>query len=278
MTESLPDYRNLDVSGEAATAAERMEARAQAPASQAMFDALVRPLLGDRIGAVLEVGCGTGSLARRIAASLPSARVCASDKSEVMLKVASHLTTGEGLSRIDLKPWDVTRESEFPFGPGPFALIISSVMTIYLSDQEVVDLVRRLAKRLNPGGILAFVEQDLMTDSADDSSGLFLKVQEKDRRVMKQTQGLGLRRVLRDAGLELLPLATHVWTDERYGPYTRELLERFADAAVSRGTLTSSEAATFKKMMITQAESGDFYYGLVYHRIAGRVAPSQRRT
>ena len=49
---------------EAAVAAERLEWRAQAPASQAMFDALVAPLL-PTTGRVLEVGAGTAPLARK---------------------------------------------------------------------------------------------------------------------------------------------------------------------------------------------------------------------
>lgn len=271
MPEALPDYRNLDVSGEAAVAAGRMEARAQEPASAAMFEALVRPLLGEHVRTVLDLGCGTASLARRIAATLPHARVAASDKSEVMLKVAAHLAEREGLGRINLLPWDVTREAEFPFGPVKFDLIVSSVMTIYLSDQEVVDLVHRLAKRLNDGGALVFVEQDLMTDSIGDSTGLFLKVMEKDRRAIRPTQALGLRRIVRDAGLSLLPLASHVWTDERYGPYVRELLERIADSSEARGAITAAECRAFKDMLNARADSGNFYYGLVYHRIGGRI-------
>jgi len=270
VTNSLPDYRNLDVSGEASLAAGRMEARAQEPASQAMFDALVRPYLGERIRSVLDLGCGTASLARRIATVLPQAEVFGLDKSEGMLKVAGHLANQEGLSRITLNPWDVTKEAEFPLRPGTFDLIISSVLIIYLSDAEVSDLVTRLVKRLNSGGILMFLEQDLMTDSLDDSSGLFLKVLEKDKRVIQPSQGLGVRKALKGAGLEPLPLASHVWSDERYGPYVHELLERFADAAASKGVVSEAESNTFKEMLNVRAQNGEFYYGLVYHRIAGR--------
>ena len=41
----IPDYQNLNVSGEARYAAERMEARAREPASEAMFTELMAPLL-----------------------------------------------------------------------------------------------------------------------------------------------------------------------------------------------------------------------------------------
>ena len=269
MTESLPDYRNLDLSGEASIAAARMESRAREGASTAMFEALVRPLLGAHVASVLDVGCGSASLARRIAATLQGARICAADKSEGMLKVAAHLAREEGLSRIDFRPWDVMEESSYPFHPGTFDLIISSVMTVYLSDKEVVDLVARLVGRLSPSGTLVFVEQDLMTDAVNDSTGLFLRILEKDRRSIKPTMTLGLARVMKEAGLTVLPRQSFLWTDDRYGPYTRELLERFADSATTRGTVSAAEASGFKNQLRSQAEDGSFYYGLVYHRIAG---------
>ena len=272
VTESLPDYRNLDLSGEASTAAGRMEARAQEPASVAMFDTLIAPLLGTRVRDVLDIGCGTSSLARRIGTALPEARVRAVDKSAGMLKVAAHLAREEGLSRIDFQPWDVVEESSFPFGTGTFDLIVSSVMTVYLSDEEVVDLIGRLVRRLKPGGMLAFVEQDLMSDAVNDASGMFIKIVEKDKRAIKPTMTLGLGQVMREAGLRLLPRISYLWTDDRYGPYTRELLERFADSASGRGTVSAAEAGVFKDLLRRQAEEGCFYYGLVYHRIAGTMS------
>ncbi len=247
-----------------------MEARAQEPASLAMFDALVRPLLIGEMRAVLDIGCGTASLARRIAAHLPNADVHASDKSAGMLKIAAHLAGAEGLARIRMAPWDVLEGSAFPFAETAYDLIVSSVMIVYLDEREAIDVVGRLAKRLKPGGVLAFIEQDLMTDAANDTTGLFLKVLEKDRRAIRPTQALGLARILKGAGLDVLPRASFLWTDDRYGAYTRELLERLADAAAARGAVTGGERASFKRVMDEHAAAGEFYYGLVYHRVAGR--------
>jgi SAM-dependent methyltransferase len=270
MLNSLPDYKNLDLSGEARSAAERMEARALEPASEAMFRELVAPLLAPGVRRVLDIGCGTGSLARRIARLAPDAEVVATDKSTGMLQVGELLAKSEGLSRVKFLPWDVMDEAAFPGGPGAFDLIVSSVMIIYLSEDDAENLIGRLARRLSPGGVLAFVEQDLMTDTIGEPSELFLRVLAKDKRSFKRSQALGLRLILRNAGLELLPRASFLWSDENYGAYTRELLERFADSCRQGGGISADEADAFKKALDEQAARGDFYYGLVYHRIAAR--------
>ncbi len=266
----IPDYQNLDLTDEALAAAERMEARAREPASEAMFDALVSPLLEAGPRRLLEVGAGSGALSRRISRALPGAEICASDKSEGML-LAARRYGGDDYSNVTLARWDVLRESEFPFGDSPFDLVISSVMMPYLDDDECADLVQRLSARLAVGGVLAFVEQDLQSDAlAMPSYDLVTRVLAKDGRALKRTIALGLRPLLRQAGLELLPRRSFLWTDDVGGPYTRALLAHMADDAVRAGRLTAEQRLEWTASLEQLRTSGEFYYGLVYHFVAGR--------
>jgi hypothetical protein len=50
----------------------------------------------------------------------------------------------------------------------------------------------------------------------------------------------------------------------------RDLLERFAKAACDRGQITLEEEEEWKKTLDELTRTGDFYYGLVYHLVAGR--------
>ena len=273
MTQPIPDYKNLDVSGEANKAAVRMEARAQEAASEAMFAELVATLLAAQVRTVLEFGCGTAALARRIARAAPQAQVFASDKSEGMLKVARYLVESEQISNTQLQLWDVLDETDFPFSTAQFDLIISSVVAPYLDDAQTIGLVQRLSARLTPGGVLAFVEQDLQTDTVNfPKAELFRGVLTKELRNLKRTMALGLRPILRGAGLQLLPRRSFLWTDDHYGAYTRELLETFADAACERGQIQPQDRDEWKQTLKDLASSGDFYYGIVYHLVAGRRA------
>jgi SAM-dependent methyltransferase len=265
----IPAYHDLDERGEALSAARRMEDRAEAPASAAMFEDLIAPLLSPDPRTVLEVGCGTAALSRRVARRLPGSRVYAVDKSAGMLSFAAE-RAGD-LDNLRLGRWDATEPESFPFDEGVFDLILSSVLVTYLEDGETDALVKDLASRLAPGGALAFVEQDLLTDSVSfPRHDLFRRVYAKDARDLDTTMALGLRPLLRETGLTLLPWRSFLWTDEEYLPYTRGLLAGLADAALRDGRLTAGEREEWTDTLERQASSGDFYYGLVYHRVAGR--------
>jgi SAM-dependent methyltransferase len=248
-----------------------MEARACEPASQEMFEQLMTPLLSTEVRAVLEFGCGTGALARRLAQAAPRAQVYASDKSAGMLTVARHAAESEKIDNLHLALWDVLDEAAFPFAAKSFDLIVSSVVIPYLDDAQTTALIHRLAARLSARGLMVFLEQDVTTDTVNfPKIGLARGVLAKDARNLKRTIALGLRPIFREAGLHLLPRRSFLWTDETYGAYTRDLLERMADAASDQGRIKPEERDEWKKTLIDLAEAGDFYYGIVYHLIAGR--------
>ena len=79
----------------------------------------------------------------------------------------------------------------------------------------------------------------------------------------------------RRAGLQVLPRRSFLWTDDLYGPYTRQLLETFADAACEAGRITPQERDEWKGTLLALAGAGDFYYGIVYHLVAGRRAEQE---
>ena len=270
----IPNYRDLDVSGESRAAARRMEDRATAPASQAMFDNLVAPLLDPPPRRVLEVGCGTAALSRRVARYLPGATVYATDKSEGMLAAARGYAERErGGGELALGRWDVLDQAAFPFERWDgFDAILSSVMAPYLDDEATAALVKDLTARLAPGGVLAFIEQDLTTDTVNfPDFDLLRRVYARDGRDLKESVALGLRPILRNAGLELLPRRSFLWTDDEYGPYTRDLLDRIADDALEAERITAAERERWTRTLEALATTDDFYYGIVYHRVTGRI-------
>ncbi len=86
----------------------------------------------------------------------------------------------------------------------------------------------------------------------------------------KQWNASNLRPLVREAGLDPLPRASFLWIDTAMGRYTRNVLQRTADDMVALGEFTAEEGTRWMKTLDDLAASGDFYYGLVYHRIAGR--------
>lgn len=270
-------YHRLDLAGEAQAAARRMEARAREPASVDLFHQMVEPLLTPRCR-VLELGCGTGALARRVLAAEPTARVWGIDKSEGMIAAArERIPDSATAERASFQSWDMSEREGFPFADEtPFDLVLSSVVVPYLAPIEVEHLVLDVREWLKPGGTLAFVEQDLQTDALSfPDTELRARVFAKDERALPPHVALGLFEILDAAGFDVLPRESFLWTEEHYGEYLRDLLARIADDALERGRIDRRERERWATELESLAGEGRFYYGLVYHRVAGR-RPSGR--
>lgn len=96
---------------------------------------------------ILEVGCGTGLLTRRIAALWPDARLVATDLSPAMLaRAAAQLGSAALFRRMD---------GEWPTDEAaPFDMILSSLTFQWFAD--LPGAIGRLMALLRPGGHLVF--------------------------------------------------------------------------------------------------------------------------
>ena len=102
---------------------------------------------------VLDVGCGTGELLRRLRAKYPDAVLAGLDPVEEMLAVARDKLSGKEDFRIgyaDALPWSA----------GLFDVVVSCNMFHYISHPVVA--LREMARVLRPGGVL------VLTDWCDD--------------------------------------------------------------------------------------------------------------
>ena len=128
-----------------------LEARAQAPTYRAMFRTLVDlmdPLPG---AAILDVGCGAGSLDRLLAQRLgDAARITAMDANPFLLREAAALAQAEGLAgRIDFVPGNA---EALPFPDAAFDGVFSvTVIEECDADRALAEMVRVV----RPGGRVA---------------------------------------------------------------------------------------------------------------------------
>ena len=102
---------------------------------------------------VLDVGCGTGELLRRLRAKYPIAVLAGLDPVAEMLDVAKDKLSGNEDLRVgyaDSLPWDA----------GSFDVLVSCNMFHYIT--HPVEALREMARVVRPGGFL------VLTDWCDD--------------------------------------------------------------------------------------------------------------
>ena len=102
---------------------------------------------------VLDVGCGTGELLRRVRANVPDAVLAGLDPVPEMLDVAREKLSG----RDDLR---VGYADRLPWNAGTFDVVVSCNMFHYISDP--LRALREMARVLRPTGAL------VLTDWCDD--------------------------------------------------------------------------------------------------------------
>ena len=102
---------------------------------------------------VLDVGCGTGELLRRLRAKYPDAQLAGLDPVAEMLAVASDKLSG----REELK---IGYADALPWSSASFDVVVSCNMFHYIT--HPVEALREMARVLRPGGTI------VLTDWCDD--------------------------------------------------------------------------------------------------------------
>ena len=101
---------------------------------------------------VLDVGCGTGDLARAAARRVPEGAVLGLDLSEVMIEIARRDAAAQGLANVTFEVGDA---QVHPLPEGAFDAVVSHFGVMFFADP--VAAFANLARALRPGGGLVCV-------------------------------------------------------------------------------------------------------------------------
>jgi tRNA (cmo5U34)-methyltransferase len=131
--------------------------RADVPRFDELQDEVAAATSGPEVGAMLELGTGTGETAWRVLALHPGARLVGVDESEAMLSKAR-------LERAEL----LVQRLQDPLPEGPFDLVFSALTVHHLDPEEKFDLLLRVHAALRAGG--RFVLGDVVApERAEDA-------------------------------------------------------------------------------------------------------------
>ncbi|MER6633467.1 class I SAM-dependent methyltransferase [Streptomyces sp. NPDC000987] len=113
------------------------------PRAEAAADAVLG-LLPARVGRLLDVGCGTGIVTRRLAAALPAARVTGADRTQGMARTAAARLPGAVV---------LADSRALPFPDAAFDAVTSVWLLHLLDEPGVRAAVAECARVLRPGGV-----------------------------------------------------------------------------------------------------------------------------
>ncbi len=216
---------------------------------------------------VLDVGCGTGVVARDLARRVgPSGSVTGVDPSAVFVAEARRLAAEAGLENLTFAVADGRALGE---PDGAFDAVVAH--TVFCHVPELAAMVGEIARVVQPGGHLVVCDGDYASnlivhpDEATTRTILeaWLEGVVHDPRVMRRAPAL-----LREAGFELVTFDGHVHTE--CGPVDEgeSFLLAWAKFAVQQalaaGAIGQAEAERWRGEYLRVNESGGFLGSVTY--------------
>lgn len=219
---------------------DRLEFRGKDPTFTRLRDAYLEKLSIQPSARVLELGCGTGVVARALARREGfSGQVVGVDQSLVLIEAACRLAADEGVGRcIEFHVGDA-RALEYM--DASFDAVIAHTLVSHVT--EPLTVLKEAARVVQPGGTAAIFDGDYASLTFACTDRVLGKVMDEaivantftNPRVMRD-----LLRLLRQAGLELIDTLAHVYAEIGTGSYFPSFAETYAPL-VSRAGLVPAE-------------------------------------
>lgn len=246
-----------------------LEMRAADPQLQAMLESYLSEIELPDSAQILEVGSGTGSVARRLARLEQAKQVIGLDPSPVFLAKARELA--KGIDNLTFKEGD---GRSLPFDDPSFDLVVLHTLLCHVPEPEIV--VREAHRVLKPGGTLAVFDCDFSTASL--STGDFDPFEAivdvmVDSIVRDRWFVRGMTGLLKKCGFKTGVLRSYGYVEHPEPSFMFSWIERGTDALIASGRLGEDGASALKAEAARRAEQGQWYGQVSFASvIAGKPA------
>src|SRR5712691_8463033 len=237
----------------------RLEARGNHPFFARMLHEYLDVMQIETAHTVLDMGCGTGVVARTIARRPGFAgTVTGIDLSPYLADVATRLATEEGVdARVTFRVGD-TRRLDFP--DAAFDAVVAHTLMNHVDDPVAV--VKEAARVVRPGGRLGIFDSDFSTlafNHPNPAQGrayddAIINALVTNPRIMRQ-----MPQLLRTAGLELIAAFPYVLADIGKADYWLASIESYRRLLPQGGTMTAEEAGAWADALLKDSEAGVFF-------------------
>jgi ubiquinone/menaquinone biosynthesis C-methylase UbiE len=249
---------------------ERLELRGRDPTFVAYREAYLELIDLPRPAAVLELGCGTGVVARAIAARDGFAgTVTGIDQSDHFIAVAEKLAAGEGVG--DRVRFAVGDAHALDFPAASFDAAVAHTLVSHVRDPLAV--LAEAARVVRPGGFVAVFDADFASLTFGCSHPRLGEVMEpavqatimSSPRVMRE-----LPRLLPQAGLQLIATQAHVFAEAGSSTFMLNLAETYAPLAASNGQASAAQVDAWLADQRRSAADGTFFAACNYYAYVAR--------
>ena len=228
---------------------------------------------GDR---VLEVGCGTGVVARDLAALVTRrGTVTGVDTSATLLTRARALSRDIRGGRLVFRRADGHR---LPFTDRRFDVVLA--ITVILHVEDPLRVVKEMARVARPGGRVAVQDQDFgLIGVAHPDRALTARILDgvAARIYPEPHSGRRLGALLRAAGLRDVRMLADVYQDTALTQFSRNFLERRAENAVRFGIVDVATAERWLDGFNALVAEGNFVLTMQYFGACGVTPDPVRR-
>ena len=245
-----------------------LELRAADPQHRAMVDRYLAEIKLPKGARVLEVGCGTGAVSRRIAELFEVAGVIGLDPSPVFLERARELA--KHLPNVSFAQGD-GRTLEFP--DESFDLAVFHTALCHIPDSHKA--VREAYRVLRPQGWLAVFDGDYTTttvavgefDPLQPAAEAMIANFVHDRWLIRR-----LPKVLSSVGFEVKSLRSHGYTQTTEPAYILTIVDRGADLLAAMGNVGAETAEALKSEARRRVKAGEFFGHISFVSVIARKA------
>ena len=248
----------------------RFEARGKHPVFATMLGEYLDAMNPASAAAVLDMGCGTGLVARAIAHRPGfSGRVTGIDLSPYLVAAAKRLAGEEGVAEhVEFQSGDVRR---LDFADGTFDALVAHTLLSHVDDAQSV--LEEAARVVRPGGTIGIFDGDyasLTFGHADPVKGkandeALIEAVVTNPRVMRQ-----LPRMLRAVGLELVTSFSYVLSEVGTARFWSSAIETYRRLIPKAGVMTEEEANAWAAALRSDSDAGVFFGSSNYYAYVAR--------